>query len=63
MPVDVFDASGAGDSFFSGLIVSYLIERDIEEAIQFANVCARIAVQKTGTYAVTVEDTRDDLLF
>ena len=63
LPVDVFDASGAGDSFFSGLIVSYLIDRDIEKAIQFANVCARIAVQKTGTYAVTVEDTRDDLLF
>jgi bifunctional ADP-heptose synthase (sugar kinase/adenylyltransferase) len=40
-----------------------VFERDIEEAIQFANLCARVAVQKTGTYAVTVEDVNDDLLF
>jgi D-beta-D-heptose 7-phosphate kinase/D-beta-D-heptose 1-phosphate adenosyltransferase len=62
-PVDVFDASGAGDSFFAGLIVSYLISNNIEEAINFANKCARIAVQKSGTYAVTWKDVENDLLF
>lgn len=59
-PVEVFDASGAGDSFFAGLIVSYLIDGNIEEAIQFANACARISVQKIGTYAVTLEDIKDE---
>ena len=54
--VDVFDASGAGDSFFAGLIVSYLISSDIEESINFANLCARVAVQKNGTYAVNLKD-------
>jgi len=59
-PVDVFDASGAGDSFFAGLIVSYLIDKDMEEAIQFANICARISVQRSGTYAVTLEDIKNE---
>lgn len=52
--VDVFDVSGVGDSFFAGLIVGYLIDIDMETAIQFANHCAKIAVQKMGTYAVTL---------
>ena len=61
--VDVFDVSGAGDSFLAGLVVDYLLRRDMPKAIQFANRCAEIAVQKSGTYAVTLEDLKDDLLF
>jgi bifunctional ADP-heptose synthase (sugar kinase/adenylyltransferase) len=54
--VEVFDVCGAGDSFFSGLIISYLICLDIDESIIFANHCARASVQKRGTYAVNLTD-------
>jgi len=54
--VEVFDVSGAGDSFFAGLVVGYLIDNDMDDAVRFANQCAKIAVQKMGTYAVTLED-------
>lgn len=54
--VDVFDVSGAGDSFLAGFVVNYLLNRDIPKAIGFANWCAEIAVQKSGTYAVVLDD-------
>ena len=56
--VDVFDVSGAGDSFLAGLVVDYLLNRDMVKAIEFANRCAEIAVQKSGTYAVNLEDLK-----
>ena len=61
--VDVFDVSGAGDSFLAGLVVDYLLNRDIPKAIGFANWCAEIAVQKSGTYAVTLDDLQNDSFY
>lgn len=46
--VEVKDSSGAGDSFFSGLIVRFIETGDIEEAIRFANRCATEVVQHRG---------------
>lgn len=45
---EVKDSSGAGDTFFAALIVSYSRNGDIEEAIQFANKCASKVVRERG---------------
>jgi len=50
--VDVRDTSGAGDTFLAGLVSSYLKDKDIIEAIKFANKCATQVVQKKGTAKV-----------
>ena len=46
--VDIKDASGAGDTFVSGLVVNYIQTQNIEESIIFANECATNVVQKRG---------------
>ncbi|MEK7602516.1 MAG: PfkB family carbohydrate kinase [Patescibacteria group bacterium] len=46
--VEVRDTTGAGDSFYAALLVKYAETGDIEEAIQFANECARRTVMQKG---------------
>ena len=46
--VPIKDVSGAGDTFLAGLVVEYLKENNIEQAIKFANKCATKVVQKRG---------------
>jgi D-beta-D-heptose 7-phosphate kinase/D-beta-D-heptose 1-phosphate adenosyltransferase len=50
--VSVKDLSGAGDTFLSGLVVEYARSRDIELAINFAQECTTIVVQKTGVSTI-----------
>lgn len=57
----VFDVSGAGDTFLSGLVVKYLLTKDIKSSIMFANICASKVVQKTGTSIINFEEVRNDL--
>lgn len=52
----VFDVCGAGDTFLVGLAFAYLYLDDLNQAIDFANRCASIAVQHVGTYAVKPSD-------
>jgi|SRR5882724_4058347 len=47
-PTEVRDSSGAGDTFFAALLVSYARTENIEEAIQFANQCASKVVKERG---------------
>ncbi len=47
---------GAGDTFLCGLVTHYLNNRDIGEAISFANLCASVAVKNFGTYAIQLKD-------
>tara|TARA_B100001123_G_scaffold437566_2_gene570066 strand:- start:12057 stop:12833 length:777 start_codon:yes stop_codon:yes gene_type:complete len=54
--VQVFDVCGAGDSFFAGFINSYMLDRDIEKSIKFANKIAAISVKSFGTYVVNRDD-------
>jgi len=54
--VDVFDLSGAGDTFHAGLVAEYLETEDMEAAIKFANRCASEVIQKKG---VTVTDAKN----
>lgn len=55
---EVFDVSGAGDTFMSALVCKYLENKDIPTALKFANYCARIVVQKFGTYCLQPEDLK-----
>jgi D-glycero-beta-D-manno-heptose-7-phosphate kinase len=51
-PVDVMDVAGAGDTFFAGFIASYLMSKNVDHALRFANECAREVVQRRGTVVV-----------
>jgi D-beta-D-heptose 7-phosphate kinase/D-beta-D-heptose 1-phosphate adenosyltransferase len=51
--VEIRDLSGAGDTFLSSLVHSYLKTNDIEKSIEIANKHATIVVQKRGV--VTIE--------
>lgn len=46
--VEVLDTVGAGDTFIASLVWKYIENKDIEEAIRFANNCATKVVQKKG---------------
>ena len=50
--VEVRDVSGAGDSFFAGLICEYHKSKNIEKAINFANKCASKVVQQKGVTTI-----------
>lgn len=54
--VEVFDVTGAGDTFLSALTYEYLNTNDIERAIRFANIAASITVKHNGVYAPTLEE-------
>ena len=63
--VNLFDPTGAGDTFLSAFATSYLrnpmlkdTER-IEKAIYFANSCAAVSVTKLGCYAVKPEEIHE----
>ena len=43
---------GAGDTFLAALCVNFLKTKKIEEAIDYANKCATIVVQKKGVTTV-----------
>jgi len=50
--VPVKDVSGAGDTFLSGLVVEYSKSHDMERAIEFAQECTTIVVQKSGVSTI-----------
>ena len=50
--VVVRDVSGAGDTFLAGLVIEYLKTNDIIKAINFAQVCATVVVQKLGVSTI-----------
>jgi len=50
--VPVKDVSGAGDTFLSGLVVEYARSQDIDKAIEFAQECTTIVVQKSGVSTI-----------
>ncbi len=50
--VPVKDISGAGDTFLAGLTVEYMRTNDIIKAINFAQECTEIVIQKHGVSTV-----------
>ena len=56
--VEVADVCGAGDTFLSALAYQYLLTKDIEKAIIFANIAGSITVQHRGNYAPSYDEIR-----
>ena len=50
--VPVKDISGAGDTFIAALVVEYIKSNDIIKAINFAQECTKIVVQKHGVSTI-----------
>ena len=50
--VPVKDISGAGDTFLAGLVVEYVRSDDIQKAIDYAQECTKIVVQKHGVSTI-----------
>jgi bifunctional ADP-heptose synthase (sugar kinase/adenylyltransferase) len=50
--VPVKDISGAGDTFLAGLVVEYVKSGDIQKAIDYAQECTKIVVQKHGVSTI-----------
>lgn len=59
--VSVFDVTGAGDTFLAALIFDYLTNKDIHNAIDFANIAASISVTKKGTAVVSMSEIRHSI--
>lgn len=57
--VEVFDVCGAGDVFLASLVNAFLICKQIERSIIYANKLATRSVTKFGTYVVTRGDIND----
>lgn len=53
---EVYDVSGAGDTVIATISLSYLANKNIEEAIILANYAASIVVGKVGTATATQEE-------
>lgn len=58
-PTEVFDVSGAGDTFFAALVSEYLVSKNIATSIVFANKCAALTVKKIGVYSLTKTEIKD----
>lgn len=56
--VEVMDVCGCGDTFIAALTYQYLLTKDIDKAIIFANVAAGITVQHRGNYAPSYDEIR-----
>ena len=52
-PVDIFDVSGAGDTFLTAYAVHHTLTACEESSINFANKCSGLVVQKPGTFPIT----------
>ena len=50
------DVTGAGDTVIAALSITYAKTNDIEYSARFANAAAAIAVGKTGTASVTIDE-------
>jgi ribokinase len=46
--VDAFDTSGAGDAFMGGLGVALSEDKELEEAVQFANIVGALSATRGG---------------
>lgn len=54
--IEVVDVTGAGDTFLAALTYSYIVNRDIDIAINFAISASAVTVQHTGVYAPTEDE-------
>lgn len=55
---DVFDVSGAGDTFVACMAAGVGAGIDVPSAVELSNIAAGLAVEKLGTAIVTADDIR-----
>ena len=58
---EVFDVTGAGDTFISVLAASYAAKSSFEDAVNIANAAASVVVGKLGAATVTREEIEHEL--
>ncbi len=58
---EVFDVTGAGDTFISVLAASYAAECSFEEAVNIANAAASVVVGKLGAATVSTNEIDKEL--
>lgn len=56
---EVADVCGAGDTFLAALVYKFLLTKDLEIAIQFANCAASVTVKHIGVYAPTLKEINE----
>lgn len=54
--VEVFDVSGAGDTFLASFAIYHTLSQDFRQSIKFANKCSALVIQRKGTYAIQEND-------
>jgi D-beta-D-heptose 7-phosphate kinase/D-beta-D-heptose 1-phosphate adenosyltransferase len=57
--VDVFDLSGAGDTFLAALVAKHLETNDIDDAIKYANKKSAEVVQKKGVSVIFKSESEE----
>lgn len=60
---EVFDVTGAGDTFTAVLATSLAKDLDMISSIKLANKAAGVAVKHHGCYVIKPEDLQDKLIF
>lgn len=53
---DVYDVTGAGDTFISVLTLGLLCSQELETAVHLANSAAGIVIERTGTSSLTPDE-------
>ena len=56
---EVYDVTGAGDTFLSAFSLAIVSDADIQSALALANYAAGVAVRKVGTTAVTTKQIKE----
>jgi bifunctional ADP-heptose synthase (sugar kinase/adenylyltransferase) len=54
--VNVVDVCGCGDTFLAAISYQYLVTKNINDAILFANKAASLTVQREGNYAPSLDE-------
>jgi rfaE bifunctional protein kinase chain/domain len=59
IPVEVYDVTGAGDTFNAALTYAIICKNEMLNAIKFANACAGTVVQKRGTSILSLSEVNN----
>lgn len=59
---DIINTTGAGDTFFSYFAINYIVNNNFKQAVEFAHLFSKFAINKFGTYAPTFSEIFLDIL-
>lgn len=58
---EVYDVSGAGDTFTAAFTASFVITNDFDVSAKIANLAAAVAIEKLGTAAISAQEIIDKI--